>query len=47
MGEWREIGSIVRLGSADRSVWFITFALTVMADLTVAIEVSMALAALL
>lgn len=47
MGEWREIGSIVRLGSADRSVWFITFALTVMADLTVAVEVGMALAALL
>jgi len=47
MGEWREIGSIVRLGSADRSVWFITFALTVMADLTLAVEVGMALAALL
>ncbi len=47
MGEWREIGSIVRLGAADRSVWFITFALTVMADLTVAVEVGMALAALL
>jgi SulP family sulfate permease len=47
MGEWREIGSILRLGSADRSVWFITFALTVMADLTVAVEVGMALAALL
>ncbi|HEY5069420.1 MAG TPA: SulP family inorganic anion transporter, partial [Candidatus Acidoferrum sp.] len=47
MGEWREIGSIVRLGPADRSVWFITFALTVMADLTVAVEVGMALAALL
>jgi len=47
MGEWREIGSIVRLGSADRSVWFITFTLTVMADLTVAVEVGMALAALL
>jgi len=47
MGEWREIGSIVRLGAADRSVWFITFALTVVADLTVAVEVGMALAALL
>ncbi len=47
MGEWREIGSIFRLGAADRSVWFITFALTVMADLTVAVEVGMALAALL
>jgi SulP family sulfate permease len=47
MGEWREISSILRLGAADRSVWFITFALTVMADLTVAVEVGMALAALL
>ena len=47
MGEWREIGSIFRLGAADRSVWFITFALTVVADLTVAVEVGMALAALL
>src|SRR5665213_3515876 len=35
------------MGAADRSVWFITFALTVMADLTVAVEVGMALAALL
>ncbi|MBP7779492.1 MAG: STAS domain-containing protein [Acidobacteria bacterium] len=47
MGEWREIGGIWRLDWADRSVWLITFALTVMADLTVAVEVGMALAALL
>ena len=47
MGEWREIGSIWRLDWADKSVWVITFALTVMADLTVAVEVGMALAALL
>jgi len=47
MGEWREIGSIVRLSNADRSVWFITFALTVVADLTAAVEVGLALAALL
>jgi SulP family sulfate permease len=47
MGEWKEIPAIIRLGAADRSVWFITFALTVMADLTVAVEVGMALAALL
>ena len=47
MGEWREIGSIWRLDWADKSVWLITFALTVMADLTVAVEVGMALAALL
>jgi SulP family sulfate permease len=47
MGEWREIGTIVRLSWADKSVWLITFALTVVADLTVAVEVGMALAALL
>jgi sulfate permease, SulP family len=47
MGEWREIGSIWRLDWADKSVWMITFALTVMADLTLAVEMGMALAALL
>jgi SulP family sulfate permease len=47
MGEWREIGGIWRLDWADKSVWMITFALTVVADLTVAVEVGMALAALL
>lgn len=47
MGEWREIGSILRLELADISVWLITFALTVMADLTVAVETGIALAALL
>jgi len=47
MGEWREIGGILRLSLADKSVWLITFALTVFADLTVAVEVGMGLAALL
>ncbi len=47
MGEWREIGSIVRLSKADIAVWAATFALTVLADLTVAVEVGMLLAALL
>jgi SulP family sulfate permease len=47
MGEWREIGSIWRLDWADKSVWVITFALTVMADLTLAVETGIALAALL
>ena len=47
MGEWREIGSILRLDFADKSVWLITFVLTVMADLTIAVEVGMGLAALL
>jgi sulfate permease, SulP family len=47
MGEWREIPEIVKLDFADVSVWLMTFALTVLADLTVAVEVGMALAALL
>jgi len=47
MGEWREIGSILKLSPADIAVWLTTFALTVFADLTVAVGVGMALAALL
>ncbi len=47
MGEWREIGGMWRLDWAEKAVWMITFALTVMADLTLAVEVGMALAALL
>ena len=47
MGEWREIGTILRLSKTDISVWITTFALTVLADLTVAVGVGMALAALL
>jgi SulP family sulfate permease len=47
MGEWREIGTILRLSKADKSVWAATFALTVLADLTVAVEVGISLAALL
>jgi sulfate permease, SulP family len=47
MGEWREIGSILRLSKTDIAVWLTTFALTVLADLTVAVGVGMALAALL
>lgn len=47
MGEWREIAGILRLDATDIAVWLVTFALTVMADLTVAVEVGMSLAALL
>lgn len=47
MGEWKEIAPILRLSNADRLVWAATFALTVFADLTVAVEVGMVLAALL
>ena len=47
MGEWREIGPILHSSWADRLVWASTFALTVFADLTVAVEVGMVLAAFL
>jgi SulP family sulfate permease len=47
MGEWREIPEVLKLGPAEAAVWFITFALTVFADLTVAVEAGMILAALL
>jgi sulfate permease, SulP family len=47
MGEWREIGSILRLTKADIAVWAVTSSLTVIADLTVAVGVGMVLAALL
>ena len=47
MGEWKEIGAILRLSRADKLVWIATFALTVMADLTIAVEVGIVLAALL
>jgi sulfate permease, SulP family len=47
MGEWREIATILRLSKTDIAVWITTFALTVLADLTVAVGVGMALAALL
>jgi SulP family sulfate permease len=47
MSEWREVAGIWRLDWPERSVWMITFVLTVVADLTVAVEVGMALAALL
>ena len=47
MGDWKEVSVILRLSKADKAVWAVTLALTVMADLTVAVEVGMVLAALL
>jgi SulP family sulfate permease len=47
MGEWKEIGGIFQSDLASISVWLVTFALTVFADLTVAVAVGMSLAALL
>ena len=47
MGEWREIPQLLKLTETDISIWLVTFALTVFADLTVAVEAGMILAALL
>jgi SulP family sulfate permease len=47
MGEWHEIGGILQLDFTAKSVWLLTFALTVFADLTVAVAVGFTLAALL
>ncbi|MGA8110022.1 MAG: SulP family inorganic anion transporter [Acidobacteriaceae bacterium] len=47
MGEWKEIGGVLRMAKADIAVWLATFTLTVVADLTVAVGVGMALASLL
>jgi SulP family sulfate permease len=47
MGEWHEIPELWRQGWTDRLVWMVTFVLTVVADLTVAVEAGMILAALL
>src|SRR6202163_794655 len=47
MGEWREIPSLLKLTKTDVSVWLVTFALTVFADLTVAVQAGMILASLL
>jgi len=47
MGEWREIPQLLKMTKTDISVWLVTFTLTVFADLTVAVEAGMILAALL
>ncbi len=47
MGEWHAIPGMFRLTRGDIAVWLVTFALTVFADLTVAVEAGMILAALL
>lgn len=47
MGEWGELGKLFKLTKWDILVWFVTFSLTVLADLTVAVEFGMILAALL
>jgi sulfate permease, SulP family len=47
MGEWQEIPKLLKMSWATIAVWSVTFALTVFADLTVAVEVGIVLAALL
>ena len=47
MGDWEEIPQIWKASRADRAVWLVTFGLTVFADLTVAVQAGMILAALL
>jgi sulfate permease, SulP family len=47
MGEWQEIPEILKLSAADIAVWLLTLTLTVVADLTFAVEVGMVLASLM
>jgi SulP family sulfate permease len=46
MGEWREIPELLKLSRFEVGTWLVTLLLTVFADLTVAVEVGMILAAL-
>jgi sulfate permease, SulP family len=45
MGDWDEIPEILKLSKADVSIWLITLSLTVVTDLSFAMEVGMILAA--
>jgi SulP family sulfate permease len=47
MGEWHDIPVLWKQRWADPLIWLATFTLTILADLTVAVEVGMILAALL
>jgi SulP family sulfate permease len=46
MGEWGEIPELLKLTPLEIGTWLVTFGLTVFADLTVAVEAGMILAAL-
>ena len=46
MGEWKEIPQLLKLSPLEIGTWLITFTLTVFADLTIAVEAGMILAAL-
>lgn len=47
MGEWREIPKLLKMSWATIAVWLTTFTLTVFADLTIAVQVGIVLAALM
>jgi len=47
MGEWAEIPELLKLTRLEIGIWLTTFALTVFADLTVAVEAGMILAVFL
>jgi SulP family sulfate permease len=47
MGDWEEIPEILKLSTADIAVWLLTLTLTVVTDLTFAVEVGMVLASLM
>ncbi len=47
MGEWREFARLRKLPRADAAVFLATFLLTILFDLTIAVEIGMLLAALL
>lgn len=46
MGEWAELPKLLRASRSERLIWASTFGLTVFADLTVAVEFGMIVAAL-
>jgi sulfate permease, SulP family len=46
MGEWREIPELLKLSPFEIGTWLVTLLLTIFADLTVAVEAGMILAAL-
>jgi SulP family sulfate permease len=46
MGDWEEIPEILKLSAADIAIWLVTLTLTVVTDLTFAVEFGMILAAL-
>ncbi len=46
MGQWGETYRLLQINKSAVAVWFVTFGLTVMADLTTAVEFGMILAAL-